>query len=114
MTIESWSTKLATLVKRLGHMFGLQCGVRGRNLDEVPGRMCDRDDPINVCDSNGPDVQAYPPGFEDMERRMADLTRLKKLTGYAPKFNLDKIRQDVIADIRKQLVTQDRLSYTTV
>jgi nucleoside-diphosphate-sugar epimerase len=55
----------------------------------------------------------HPPP-EDMERRMADLTRLKKLTGYAPKFSLDKILQDVIADIRKQLGTQDRLSYTTV
>jgi UDP-glucose 4-epimerase len=32
-----------------------------------------------------PYSQAYPPGFEDMERRMPDLSRVQKLTGYAPK-----------------------------
>ncbi len=47
-----------------------------------------------------PYAQAYPAGFEDMERRMPDLTRLNALTGYVPKYNLNQILEDVIADIR--------------
>jgi UDP-glucose 4-epimerase len=38
-----------------------------------------------------PYEQAYEQGFEDMVRRMPDLTKIKKLIGYAPKVKLDEI-----------------------
>jgi UDP-glucose 4-epimerase len=41
--------------------------------------------------------QAYEEGFEDMQRRVPDLTKLKALTGYAPKVQLDEILDRVIA-----------------
>jgi UDP-glucose 4-epimerase len=47
-----------------------------------------------------PYTQACPPGFEDMERRMPDLTRLHSPTGYRPKYCLEQILLDVIADVR--------------
>ena len=38
---------------------------------------------------------AYQDGFEDMERRVPNIDRIKKLTGWAPTRNLDTIIQDV-------------------
>src|SRR5204863_4222572 len=35
--------------------------------------------------------QAYEEGFEDMPRRVPDLTKLNKLIGYVPKVGLDEI-----------------------
>ena len=40
--------------------------------------------------------QAYEEGFEDMPRRVPDLTRLRRLTGYEPKVHLDEILDKVI------------------
>lgn len=38
---------------------------------------------------------AYVDGFEDMERRVPNIDRIKKLTGWAPTRNLDTIIRDV-------------------
>jgi UDP-glucose 4-epimerase len=43
--------------------------------------------------------QAYPPGFEDMERRVPDLRRIGEAIGYQTRKKLDDILRDVIADI---------------
>jgi UDP-glucose 4-epimerase len=61
-----------------------------------------------------PYTQAYPPGFEDMERRMPDLTRLQGLTGYSPKYRLEQILADVVADVSRQLAARDPLVRSTV
>jgi nucleoside-diphosphate-sugar epimerase len=47
--------------------------------------------------------QAYPPGFEDMGRRMPDLARVQRMVGYQPRLKLDDILHDVIADLRPRL-----------
>lgn len=39
---------------------------------------------------------AYGPGFEDMERRCPDITKLKQTIGYEPRYNIDMIIQSVI------------------
>jgi UDP-glucose 4-epimerase len=41
--------------------------------------------------------QAYEEGFEDMQRRVPDLAKLRALTGYVPKVHLDEILDRVIA-----------------
>jgi UDP-glucose 4-epimerase len=41
--------------------------------------------------------QAYEEGFEDMFRRIPDITKLQRLTGYTPKVGLDEILDRVIA-----------------
>jgi UDP-glucose 4-epimerase len=46
--------------------------------------------------------QAYESGFEDMPRRLPDLAKISRMIGYAPRFNLDAILQDVIEFIRRQ------------
>lgn len=40
--------------------------------------------------------KAYEEGFEDMHRRVPDLTRIKALVGYEPKVHLDEILEHVI------------------
>ena len=41
--------------------------------------------------------QAYEEGFEDMQRRVPDLSKLRALTAYEPKVQLDEILDQVIA-----------------
>jgi UDP-glucose 4-epimerase len=44
-----------------------------------------------------PYFQAYAPGFEDMQRRVPDTTRIKRLIGWQPRRTLDEILQAVVA-----------------
>lgn len=61
-----------------------------------------------------PYTQAYPPGFEDMERRMPDLSRVRALTGYSNNYRLDRILEDVVADVREQLKFPDPFVRATI
>ena len=45
--------------------------------------------------------QAYPAGFEDMQRRVPDITKIKNAIGWEPKNTLDAIIDDVVAEIKK-------------
>ena len=40
---------------------------------------------------------AYRPGFEDMQRRVPDLTKARRLLGYAPARTLDEVIDDILA-----------------
>jgi UDP-glucose 4-epimerase len=44
-----------------------------------------------------PYSEAYPPGFEDMQRRVPDISRTLSLLGWRPTHSLDEILQSVIA-----------------
>lgn len=47
--------------------------------------------------------QAYAPGFEDMRRRVPDITRIRELIGWQPRRTLDEILDAVIEDQRRQV-----------
>jgi len=47
-----------------------------------------------------PYEQAYTQGFEDMRRRVPDISKIQALTGWQPKYHLRQILQDVINDIQ--------------
>lgn len=47
--------------------------------------------------------EAYPPGFEDMQRRKPDITRINTLIGFKPSRSLEDIITDVIADQKVRL-----------
>jgi UDP-glucose 4-epimerase len=47
--------------------------------------------------------QAYEAGFEDMPRRVPDLTKIHSLIGYVPKVGLADIIKTVVADQRDRL-----------
>ncbi len=44
--------------------------------------------------------EAYEAGFEDMPRRVPDLTKIHKAIGYVPKVGLDEIISRVVAEKR--------------
>ena len=46
--------------------------------------------------------EAYEAGFEDMPRRVPDITKLRELVGYTPKVGLDDIIRAVVEHIRQQ------------
>jgi UDP-glucose 4-epimerase len=41
--------------------------------------------------------KAYPAGFEDMQRRVPDISKIKRVLGWAPEINLDQIIEDIAA-----------------
>jgi UDP-glucose 4-epimerase len=47
--------------------------------------------------------EAYEYGFEDMPRRVPDLSKVAELIGYTPRLSLDDILADVIDDFRRRL-----------
>ena len=44
-----------------------------------------------------PYEKAYPEGFEDMQRRVPDISKIKKVLGWEPEINLDQIIEDIAA-----------------
>jgi UDP-glucose 4-epimerase len=47
-----------------------------------------------------PYSEAYTEGFEDMQRRVPDVRKLEKFTGFRPRTPLAAIIQDVLEDQR--------------
>ena len=45
--------------------------------------------------------QAYESGFEDMPRRVPDITKIRELVGYQPTVDLDQILDEVIEHFRR-------------
>jgi UDP-glucose 4-epimerase len=50
-----------------------------------------------------PYSEAYGPGFEDMSRRIPDITKAQRWLHFNPKHGLDEILRDVIAFVRHQI-----------
>jgi len=46
--------------------------------------------------------QAYAPGFEDMLRRVPDIHKIHRATGWKPQKNLDEVIRDVAAHMRNE------------
>ena len=45
--------------------------------------------------------KAYPEGFEDMQRRVPDISKIKRVLGWAPEINLDQVIKDIAAHSSK-------------
>ena len=45
--------------------------------------------------------EAYPVGYEDMQRRVPDISKIKSALGWVPEKNLDNIIDDVVAEMSK-------------
>ncbi|KAB1140772.1 NAD-dependent epimerase/dehydratase family protein [Streptomyces luteolifulvus] len=58
-----------------------------------------------------PYAEAYGAGFEDMQRRVPDTTKLRTLTGWQPRHTLSDVLTDAIADARDEM---NRLASTSV
>jgi UDP-glucose 4-epimerase len=49
-----------------------------------------------------PYEEAYEAGFEDMPRRVPDISKLQKLIGYEPRLGLDEIIRTVVAHVTRR------------
>ena len=47
--------------------------------------------------------EAFGDNFEDMRRRVPDLSKIKRLTGYEPSFSLDKTLSEIIDYEKRKL-----------
>lgn len=56
-----------------------------------------------------PYSEAYEEGFEDMLRRVPDISKLNALTGFVPRYNLNDILKDVIAYTQFSLAAEGQL-----
>jgi len=48
-----------------------------------------------------PYEKAYEEGFEDMQRRVPDITKINKFTGFKPTYNLAGIIKDIVANLKQ-------------
>jgi UDP-glucose 4-epimerase len=53
-----------------------------------------------------PYAEAYAEGFEDMQRRVPDLSKLERTIGFRPRTPLSTIIADVVADQRTRMATR--------
>jgi UDP-glucose 4-epimerase len=49
-----------------------------------------------------PYIEAYPDGYEDMQRRVPDTSKLHGLTGWSAKHNLDQVIIDIAEHLRNE------------
>jgi UDP-glucose 4-epimerase len=61
-----------------------------------------------------PYEQAYAAGFEDMRRRVPDISKIHRFTGWAPKHTLDEILRDVIASFTPDGMTKSKSAVESV
>lgn len=82
--------------KSFGNAFNLG-GLQEISILDLAKRIIDllgSDSPITLV----PYSQAYPAGYEDMQRRVPDNTRAHALVGFAPTTTIDEIILAVVAD----------------
>ncbi len=66
---------------------------------------------IEIVGSNSeikyvPYEEAYEEGFEDMERRIPDISRVRSLIGFQPTVNLEEVIKIMVEEKRKELFEQ--------
>lgn len=89
---------LAVEPKAIGQVFNIGNGeeISIMALAEKIKAMTDSASEIQVI----PYDQAYESGFEDMPRRVPDISKIRALVGYEPRVNLDEILTAVIEHMR--------------
>src|SRR5207249_3465882 len=68
-------------------------------LAERVRRVCNSSSPIELV----PYEQAYGDSFEDMRRRVPDLTKIRAAVGYRPEVALDQLLEVTVRDICERL-----------
>ncbi len=93
--------KCASLDRTAGEIFnlGATTEITITGLAEKVIAMCGSGSTIEYI----PYDQAYGPGFEDMFRRVPDISKAGEWFGYSPSRGLNEIIQSVIDDIRARL-----------
>jgi nucleoside-diphosphate-sugar epimerase len=86
--------------RAIGHVFNIGNGFEitiGDLAERIRTQTGSRSEIVKI-----PYDQAYEAGFEDMPRRVPDISKIKALVGYAPTVELDEILTRVIEHFRQQ------------
>ena len=74
-------------------------GVGETTIKELAARVIDRTNSTSTTRFI-PYTDAYPAGFEDMQRRVPDISKIKKAIGWEPHHSLDSIIDSVAASLK--------------
>ena len=83
----------------IGEVFNVG-GVGETTIKQLAEKIIERTNSRSTI-SYTPYTEAYPPGYEDMQRRVPDTTKLRTHLKWQPAHTLDSIIDDVAADKRK-------------
>ena len=75
-------------------------GVGETTIKQLAERIIERTDSESVITYTPYDA-AYPVGFEDMQRRVPDISKIRSKVGWSPTKALDDIIDDVVAEMTK-------------
>ena len=78
-------------------------------LAERVRRVCNSSSPIELV----PYEQAYGDSFEDMRRRVPDLTKIRAAVGYRPEVTLDQLLEITVRDICERLRLRRPVGHAT-
>ena len=82
----------------IGEVFNVG-GVGETTIKQLAEKIIERTNSTSTI-SYTPYTEAYPPGYEDMQRRVPDTTKLRTHLKWQPAHTLDSIIDDVAADKR--------------
>ena len=85
--------------KAIGEVYNIG-GVGETTIKQLAEKIIERTKSSSVITYTAYD-DAYPAGYEDMQRRVPDTTKIKNAIGWSPEHTLDSIIDDVAAEFRK-------------
>ena len=90
---------LADTDSTIGDYFNVG-GTGETTIKELAGKVIERTDSQSTLKFI-PYTDAYPAGFEDMQRRVPDITKIKNTIGWQPTHTLDSIIDSVATSFTK-------------
>jgi UDP-glucose 4-epimerase len=90
---------IATTDSTIGQVYNIG-GVGETTIKQLAEKIIERTKSTSTI-TYTPYDQAYPAGFEDMQRRVPDITKINKAIGWSPLNSLDNIIDDVAAEMNK-------------
>jgi UDP-glucose 4-epimerase len=90
---------LASNDKAIGEVYNVG-GVGETTIKQLAEKIIERTKSTSAITYTAYD-DAYPAGYEDMQRRVPDTTKIKNAIGWSPAHTLDSIIDDVAAEFRK-------------
>jgi UDP-glucose 4-epimerase len=90
---------LASDEKAIGEVYNIG-GVGETTIKQLAEKIIERTKSTSAITYTAYD-DAYPAGYEDMQRRVPDTTKIKNAIGWSPAHTLDSIIDDVAAEFRK-------------
>jgi UDP-glucose 4-epimerase len=91
--------KLAATDSAIGEVYNIG-GVGETTIKQLADKIIERTKSTSTITFTAYD-DAYPAGYEDMQRRVPDTTKIKSSIGWAPANTLDNIIDDVAAEMKK-------------